>query len=279
MDLLSVILTLRPLSLAEPERDAPFWWGRAAQVFFLSALGSTDPALAARLHAEDGPHPYTVSTLLGRFPRRKIDPGESYTMRLTAFESGLAQRLLDLAQPSGALAPGAEVELDRRAWRIEAATGDAAGHPWAGTADYATLAAALLARPEPPQRRITLQWSSPTTFRSQGRDLPLPLPELVFGSLLERWNAYSPVAFPPETRRYVAECLAVTRYELKTRSVPVKESAQRVGMTGQVSFTTFNYDRYWMSVLHTLAAFSFYSGTGAGTAYGLGQTRALTERA
>jgi len=48
-----------------------------------------------------------------------------------------------------------------------------------------------------------------------------------------------------------------------------------VGAVGQVSFTTFSFDRYWMSVLHALAAFSFYSGVGVLTAQGMGQCRAL----
>ena len=131
--------------------------------------------------------------------------------------------------------------------------------------------------PEPPPRRIAFQWASPTAFRSNGRDLPLPIPELVFGGLLERWNAASPAAFPPEARRYAAECLGVTRYDLQTRTAQMKEGAQRVGAVGQVSFTTFSYDRYWMGVLHALAGFSLYAGVGAGVSHGMGQSRAVEE--
>lgn len=272
MDMIAVVLTLRP---AAEDAQAPFWWGRAAQKLFLSAVAGVDPALADTLHAEQQPHPYSVSTLMGRFPDGRLDPALDYTLRLTAVEPGLAALLETLTRPGGTLGQGAAIELDRRAFTVAAAT--ATDHPWAGRAGYAALTAAALDRTAPPPRRISLHWASPVTFRSGGKDVPLPIPELVFGSLLERWNASAPVAFPPETRRYAVECLAVSRYDLTTRSVAAKEGAQRIGASGRVSFTTFRYDRYWMGVLHVLAAFSRFAGLGAGVSYGLGQCRAVGE--
>jgi CRISPR-associated endoribonuclease Cas6 len=108
--------------------------------------------------------------------------------------------------------------------------------------------------------------------------VPLPLPGLVFGSLLERWNAFAPIAFPPEARRYAEECLAVSRYELSSRPVPVKSRGLRVGGVGQVTYTALNYDRYWLSVLAVLAEFARYSGVGAGTTMGLGQCRRVSDQ-
>lgn len=275
MDMISAVLTLRP----RPAEDAPapFWWGRAAQALFLSAVAGRDPALAEKLHAEQAPHPYTVSTLLGRFPASRIDPEATYTLRLTAYDPALSALLEDLLTRGVELGAGAEIELDRRAFRVEAVAAQPGEHPWAGRAAYTELTAAILARADAPPRRITLHWAGPAAFRANGRDIPLPIPGLVFGGLLERWNACSPVAFPPEVRRYADECLGVTRYDLATRSVQLKEGHQRVGAQGQVSFTSFNYDRYWMGVLHTLAAFSLYAGVGAGAAQGMGQCRAVEE--
>ena len=105
--------------------------------------------------------------------------------------------------------------------------------------------------------------------------MPIPLPELVFGSLLQRWNAYAPVVFPEEVQRYARECLGVSRYQLASRIVHVKGAGRRVGAVGVVTYTSLNYDRYWMSLIQTLAAFAVFSGVGAGTAMGLGQARAL----
>jgi CRISPR-associated endoribonuclease Cas6 len=137
--------------------------------------------------------------------------------------------------------------------------------------------------------RVALEFVSPTTFRSQGRYLPLPLPELVFGSLLDRWQRFSPIALHPEVRRFAAEAVALSRYELRTRGLPYKQGGKpaegqesrgsmQIGFMGQVVFTALNRDRYWLNVLHLLAAFAFYSGVGYQTGVGLGQGRKIEER-
>ncbi len=103
--------------------------------------------------------------------------------------------------------------------------------------------------------------------------LQAPLPTLVFGSLLEKWNAYAPIAFPPEVKRFAEECLAVSQYQLSTRAVPQKSGGLRVGAVGEITYISLHYDRYWMSVIATLAAFALFSGVGASTTQGLGQCR------
>ena len=104
--------------------------------------------------------------------------------------------------------------------------------------------------------------------------MPVPLPRLVFGSLLRRWNAYAPVALPEnETLRFATEALAITRYRLQTRSVPLKNGGLRIGAIGEAAYRAIPYDRYWMSVMHVLASFALFAGVGAGTTVGLGQAR------
>jgi CRISPR-associated endoribonuclease Cas6 len=122
-----------------------------------------------------------------------------------------------------------------------------------------------------------LEFVAPTTFKSQGRWLPLPLPELVFGSLLDRWQAFAPIALHPETRRFAAEAVALNRYRLRSRGIPQKEGGLRIGFTGRADFVALNRDRYWLNILHLLAAFSFFSGVGYGTAAGLGQCRVTSD--
>jgi CRISPR-associated endoribonuclease Cas6 len=309
MDLLSLLLTLRPLTPPDPTRMLPAWWGRAAHSLLLDVVRQSDPPLAEALHEApsgenqaglDGPaaslpaiRPFTVSSLLGRFPHGALDPALTYTLRLTAFQKDVAAILSQAAQ-TGPLAPGAALDLDYLPFRIEQNSlassipnpqssiensQTAIPHPqsyWSASTTYADLSAALLLAKTPAPRRISLLFTSPTTFKSGGKHVPVPLPELVFGSLLERWNAYAPIAFPPETRRYAAECLAVSAYQLSTRPVPMKSGGLRVGAVGEITYTSVNYDRYWMSVAGVLAAFALFSGVGAGTSMGLGQCRQVT---
>jgi len=292
-----LVLTLKPLPAPTRQEGAVPWLGRAAQQLLLKVVAEQDPALAAELH--DGPapegeeaptpdqnprsqvRPYTVSTLLGHFLKGQPDPQARYALRLTAFRAEVAQTLLTATQPGGAFSPGTRLELDFLPFVVETVQPAVASpieienpaSPWAAVTSYQALGAPFLLAGENAPRRLSLQLTSPTVFKSAGKHVPFPTPELVFGSLLERWNAWAPLAFPPEVKRYAAECLAVSRYDLKTRPVPQKSGGLRVGAVGAVTFTALSYDRYWMSVLATLAEFSRFAGLGAGTAQGLGQCR------
>ena len=268
-DLKAVTITLRALPGAA-ETPAPPWWGRAVHALWLNVIEQTDAELAQRIHDGSDLRPYTLSSLMGRFPQGRILADEGYRLRITTLTPELSALLAE-AIVSGPLAPGRVVTLDYHGFRV--AQVDAAEGPWSGEADYLTLAVGVLARHAAPERRIALRFVSPTGFRSRGRHVPVPLPELVFGSLLQRWNAFAPIAFPDETRRYAEESLAIARYELRTRTVTMKNQGKRPGAVGVVSYATLNYDRYWMGVMQALAAFARFGGVGAGVTLGMGQCR------
>jgi len=286
-DLLSLILTLSPLpaSPGAAPRLAPQWWARSAHALLLDVVRRANDVLAGELHDNPvGPptgllkqsptafntiRPFTVSTLVGRFAGDQPIASERYSLRLTAFHPAVAEILLAAVQ-SGPLSPGQTVELDYLPFMIESAPPS----PWSAETTYTELSAPYLLGKTPAPRRLSLQFISPTTFKSGGMHVPVPLPGLVFGSLLERWNAFAPVSFPPEVKRYAEECLAISHYRLSSRPVPMKSGGLRMGGVGDVTYTTINYDRYWMSVLAVLAQFALFSGVGAGVASGLGQCKA-----
>ncbi len=285
-DLISLVLILKPSEKKGTGKELPRWWGRAAHALLLNTVREYDPQLAGQLHA-NGPEPendpaaaelntsvrpFTVSSLLGRYPQGALQLAETYTLRLTSFQPQLTA-ILKEAAGEGPLAPGVQIELDFLPFRIVKASWSSDQHTWADMNSYQDLGASLLLAKQAPPRRISLHFTAPTTFKSGGKHVPLPQPELVFGSLLDRWNAYAPITFPEELRRYAAECLAVGRYKLSTRPVPVKRGGMRIGFVGQVTFTSLNYDRYWMSVLGALAAFAIYCGVGGSTSMGMGQCR------
>ena len=153
-----------------------------------------------------------------------------------------------------------------------AAVCDPAVDAWTGRAEYATLAARHLAQGEAP-RTVTLEFASPTTFKTAGMQMPVPLPSLVFGSLVERWNVFSPVALSPEARRFGGEMIAISRYQLRSAGVPHKGEGLRIGGVGHVTYRALSGDRYWLGVMQLLAAFALYSGVGSQTTSGMGQAR------
>jgi CRISPR-associated endoribonuclease Cas6 len=251
--------------------------GRAVYAAALTRLATLDPALAETIHRGDGPKPLICSGLLGLPSNGFVTPGHAYAVRLT----GLTPAVGEALRTAFLSDPPAQIELDGRAMQVTGAVCDAAVDGWTGQADYPALAARYLAQAAPPAaplpRTVTLDFASPTTFKSGGVHIPVPLPALVFGSLVERWNAFSPIALSPDARRFGAEMVAISRYHLRSAAVGHKGEGLRIGGMGRVTYHALGGDRYWLGVMHLLAAFALYSGVGAQTTTGMGQARCLAD--
>jgi CRISPR-associated endoribonuclease Cas6 len=128
-----------------------------------------------------------------------------------------------------------------------------------------------------PATRILLKFVSPTAFKARGQNLPLPLPGSVFGSLLDKWNSFAPIAMPDEVRRFADECLAISQYAGRTRALRGKEGNVQIGFVGLVRFSATNRDRYWLSLINVLADFAWYAGIGRLSTQGMGQARRVLD--
>ena len=279
--------------VAEQTSTLPIDLGRAVHSWFLTQVRRADPALAERLHEPNAPRPFTVSALQGTGPGSQghvdLTPEREYWLRVTSFEPELSQRLVEEVVP----ALPHEIRLAETLFALKGATCDAQEHPWAGQTTFEALAQEHLLGTKRPDRKLTLRFASPTTFRrtegetsltdDQGRayrvgghNVPLPLPGLVFDSYLQRWNAFAPVALHPDVKRYAQECVAISRYRLQTVLVEFG-AARHVGFVGRCQFMALVHDPYWLRLLNLLAAFALYAGTGHRTTMGLGQTRRISE--
>jgi CRISPR-associated endoribonuclease Cas6 len=266
MSLTSLVLTLRP----RETRDLPPMLGRAAHHAFLRAIAERDAALAEKLHDDNIPRPFTCSSLMGKRVDGMVSPEVPYTLRYTALTPEI-----DLA---GLWLAPSTIELDGVLFDVIGATSAASAHPWAMQSTFEELSARWLLARETPPARITLHLASPTAFKQAGKAQLFPLPDLVFGNLLEKWNTFAPVALPEETRRFAAECLAVSRFDLETHAAPFKsEGALKSGAVGKVTYVALNHDRYWLSIVNLLADFALFAGVGMSTALGMGQARRVDE--
>lgn len=156
-DLLSLVLSLKPLEIKKKGEELPSWWGRAAHALLLNTIREYDPQFAEQLHANnhqpefktaDPPlntnvRPFTVSSLLGRYPHGALDIEDTYILRLTSFQPQLTA-LLHQAVLAGPLAQGRQIELDFLPFQIEKACWLVGDHPWAGKHSYQDLGASLL---------------------------------------------------------------------------------------------------------------------------------------
>lgn len=295
-ELCATVLALNPLRAA----TFPANQSRSAHALFLRLIGQVDPSLATHLHEAEQARPFTCSNVWregigtkgtgGKEIRREknaqpatrtvqlasCSPGETWFVRYTTLSTDLSALWMERILPN---LPD-QIVLDDAAFGVDDALTTTGAHPWAGHTSYADLASPYLLGSAPAPSRWSFSFASPTAFRSGGKTMPIPLPDLLFGSLLDRWNAWSPVALSPEARRFAAECVAVSNYHLRTRALPGKmeepgKAVTQRGAVGRCDYAALNKDRYWLSALSVLAAFAFYSGAGYQTTQGMGMVRWL----
>ncbi|GAX38418.1 CRISPR system precrRNA processing endoribonuclease RAMP protein Cas6 [Nodularia sp. NIES-3585] len=117
----------------------------------------------------------------------------------------------------------------------------------------------------PAQTVIKLQFLSPTSFK-QGRVIqPFPLPELVFGSLLRRWNIFAPAELHFSPVEWNA---LISAFELKTYALKMAGGAE-IGAEGWVKYRFLDPEQARMATI--LAHFADFAGVGRKTAMGMGQ--------
>ena len=282
--------------------------GREAQGWFLKQVLAFDPLLSAALHNKpqpaanvhpeaetlpavespdgEGDHnrsllrPYTISDL---YALSQPEPGERglYALRITAYRDELETLL------TGPLA----AYLARQRPRLKLWYGELevqqvlvqGEHPWAGRESYGEL---VLAGQRRRSARITLDFITPTAFRSEGADIPLPIPKHIFRACWQKWNLYAPPALLMEDSlfEFVEDCLLVqslTGINTTTITFAGGKRGGATGFTGRVGLVLNRKrrDSKWQAswehhcaMLHTLARFAFYSGCGHHTTIGLGQT-------
>ena len=277
--LLSLLLTLTP---TEPTTIEGFY-GRQVQAWFLGLIAQADPVLAVELHRSDRIRPYTVSSLIvpeagrrGDNGRLHLVPGNECQIRITSLSTFLSEFIL--ARVVTRLPQALRLKWSHfKELRLSLET------EWDGQTTFEELAECDGKGIDP---NVTLEFASPTAFRSNGIDLTLPTPDQVWRSLWWRWNAFAPeeLHIDPLWPEFAANCIAVSDFHLRSMRVAFK-NGERGAATGCTGFTTYHLlppkqcGEYAplregaVDVLHTLARFSLYSGVGHHTSIGLGQTR------
>lgn len=290
--LLSILFSLLPTQRAPVLGPL----GRPLNKWFLDQVALTRPRLADWLHDGPGQKPYTVSTLLDGRGRPLasgtwLQPREEVWLRVTAFDGrgngpdgeSLSAVLLDETLPR----LQTQLEIYRMKFRLEGWTLDPAQHPWAGQASYTQWAQGEDRTGRAERHTARLEFASPTAFRSQGADIPLPLPGQVFRSLWRKWNDYAPEAAEIQDiwPGFAEACIMVSELTaVNTERWKFAEGTHGValGFTGVASFTLLDknkvgeWSEVWdgaAGVLQSLARFAFYAGVGHHTTVGMGQTR------
>lgn len=132
---------------------------------------------------------------------------------------------------------------------------------------------------EPPTiDRFTLNFLTPTAFSQNRKYLPLPLPQLMFHSWLERWNHFAPVYLGGEELiGYLDNATALAQLRIQTRTVTIQRG-KIPGFTGIVNLRLLQLDPLLANVANLLCQYARFSGTGIKTRLGMGVTATAEAR-
>jgi len=263
--------------------------GRPAQAWFLKQVTRANPALAQRLHDEQGLKPYTVSTLLDEHGRPLqagdwLKPGQLCWLRITTLNEELSTAL----QKKVIQRLPKRLTVYKMDFRVDDVYERREEHAWASSTSFSDMAQD--AANATSDNSVRMEFASPTAFRSQGLDICLPIPGQVFRSLWMKWNAFCPE--PMQLHElwpdFAEACLFVSEMTAVQTTEWVFAEGTRghaTGFSGTVGFTLprkNNLPEKWHSyydgaavVLQSLAHFAFYAGVGHHTTIGMGQARSL----
>lgn len=255
---------------AEQEMVLPPFVGWANYAEALQWLRQVDQQLAQIVHDGNGPKPITCSSLMDvPLGRRSIllKAGQRVRVRMTTLHADVTQVVNSALQEQ----PPQQWRIGRQSLRVVAVTCDPAIDPTTGLASYEEIAEGWLLADSTIAPEISMTLASPTTFHSRGVQVPLPMPNLLLGSLADRWNAFSPIPLEPIVREYVESAVGVSYCRLQSMAVSQKRGNVIIGCMGDVTYRSLRHDHYWLAVFQMLCDFALYSGVGISTTAGLGQ--------
>lgn len=250
--------------------------GPAVHGLWFNRWGSVAPDVADRLHTVRSVAPYTLSPLMGLpHPRRGqvfVTQGDRAWFRVTTLTADLSARVEQDWLPR--LPP--VVPIAGLRWRVAGWTADATEHAWAGRADPQVLAEKhLLSKPSPSLWKLTFE--TPTAFHGEAGHLPFPLPNVLLGSWMDRWEALGPVRLPNDLVEKARGGLAVSAFRLKT--VPVRDRRRLViGCVGEMALRATKLSPGERAAVDLLATYAFWASSGHYTTQGMGMTQAQRRR-
>ena len=268
--------------------------GEALQQLILSAINHVNPRLADLLHDKSGHQvkAYSVSSL--HKPESDgvlmgdVRANDEAWLRLVGLQADVVAALDEFFVQS----KPANIEIDRHQWELIEATWQ--NHPWAGTTSYQPLL--LHFHNTEPTQAIEMRFVTPTAFRSNGLDVPLPILRSIFGSLERQWRELSGFSLPRELNAFIDYFLCIQQVELMTETLHL-QGEDHVGFRGKLAISIQGsnnrlrrdakryaeadaLDKFLREdqrrladlarAVGLLSAFGFYTGVGKKTTQGMG---------
>jgi CRISPR-associated endoribonuclease Cas6 len=239
----------------------PTTLGRALHAQVLDWMQAGNPAIAQAIHSTQT-SPISLSGLVGKRRKHGTQPDDEFYFRINLLDGDLLEPLLAGIDKWGTK----PISLGKFPFVCRGVEALPGGHRKVQMGDYR-----LLGTTSPIRDDISLDFQSPTAFKQGKKTIqPFPLPELVFGSLLRRWNAFAPedLHFPQTEWQGM-----VSAFDLKTQVLRL-EGGPQIGSVGWVRYRFPDAEQ--ARIASILSQYAFFAGVGYKTTMGMGQVQPLT---
>jgi CRISPR-associated endoribonuclease Cas6 len=244
-----------------------------ALAWVLDQVRRRAPAVSEGLHRSSRAKPFTVwagsyDELGGAF--LPTVSGAELLLRVTALSEPVSGVLRRIVMNS----PG-RAALGSASFPVIACATSSSAHPLAGESTPEAILGSVTAERFLPDR-VTLHFLSPTAFTGSVGNTLFPLPDLVFRSILRKWNAYAAVPIGDTIAEDLLARLQVESHHLATRPPVRLAGGSEKGFVGWCEYSVgHSASADVRTAMHVLARAAFYTGVGARTTMGMGQ--AVTE--
>lgn len=272
---------------AFPRTDLPLAHaqGKILHGLFYELLQNASAAKGDEVHSSEGLKPFSTALLLNERQRRaeSIRAGEELKIRFTFLDDALYPLLARYFLST----PDLSFDLVRTELTVSRILSTPqSGEEWAGFSSFAEI----YANASDSEKQFLFHFATPTFFKRGGGPaypdllVPLPLPDLVFGSLLRNWNQFAPTSFVEANllKEICSHHVEITHHRISSQLArlifPRDDGTYRTttfpGFVGSCSFRLVElHDQSIIQTLNALADFAFFSGVGAKTTMGCGVAR------
>lgn len=254
----------------EEECELPHPCAHLLHAVLLDMVREHDPSMFDQLHVGSRVKPFSLSTLWFRKGTNGgdcllIPPNTECCFRLSTanretFEA-FSRPLFEVAAANGV------IRLGNHSFKIREARMDG---KFGGVATYADLM-------KDAEKTFPLRFVSPTVFRRKGVGVPLPEPELVYGSLWQKWKAFSDVKVDEKVYKEMLSALALSAMDCRTKTWKYPRHVIK-GFVGIAEFELVKrVSDDARTLFGALSSLAFFTGVGYKTSMGMGQCRMVEQ--
>ncbi len=260
----SLVINLTPISPLSPN----YLSGRHLHALFLTLVSSVDPELGNYLHKSQVDKAFVLSPfqISGKSHKivwshtKPIPYGIPCWFRISLLDDTLFGKLTQLWLN---LNPKHPWHLGSADLHITSILGTPQlTQPWANSCSYQQL----YEQSSETERSFHFTLTTPTAFRNGQYDTALPTPDVVFNSLLRRWNKYSKIPFDS----FSITAIFPSFFDIHTEIVTDSRS-KFIGCVGNIQYRLLGeVEPSQIKQINTLANYALYCGIGRKTTMGMG---------